>query len=403
MKDRAFKGVFPVILTVFAACVYVNSQDTPSGCKNAETVASQCRHATAESGGAGNVARLESPWLCATGTSVVSLRFGYYMGRDSSKCRLSVLIIFEAEKLVGGRCGLFTAGIYIDDIVFGVQNTFPSSFYTCPTPPTTEQPATSSTPLPSVLTTGDSSISTEWISNNTFTTTEEKTSTSHPDVSVPFSSTIKDGEQNRQTGDENDGLGGGAVAGIVVALVVVAAVIALVVFFLLRRKRGEKSSSTSDRNDPSRAVSNLAYSPTDDPDTGVFNRNGSGPTETYYNTRAVPNVSDNTRANPRQDADAYEAVATRQTGGAYQTADGVRPNKSGNTVNGGSDGGKGKGDDQDEYNKLSFEPTRVVGPSGANHLYDSTGVTDTYNVLSHGNQETAVPKSTAADYDHVQK
>ncbi|KAK7490118.1 hypothetical protein BaRGS_00018640, partial [Batillaria attramentaria] len=252
MEGRGYRSVVCVILAVLVVCAHGQNQTPEEGCLQIASDSSKGSdsYARAESDVANGTARLESPWLCATGTNFTSLQFGYYMGSDSNRCQLSVLIrtrsgsartdltrqshsggsfnplgpvyigcstnrfkiIFEAQKLTSGKCGTFANGIDIDEIVFGVVNVTPSSFESCPSPPTTEYPATTSTLVVTTQVT-----------------------------------TFSRGNSDRPNGDEDGGLGGGAVAGIVVSVVVVAA-FGVVIFLFLRRQRRQKSPNTSQKS-----------------------------------------------------------------------------------------------------------------------------------------------------------
>ncbi|KAK7490119.1 hypothetical protein BaRGS_00018641, partial [Batillaria attramentaria] len=180
MKGSGYRSVLSVILAVIVTYAYAQSQ-SEERCIPADNGYDFLwrYHATAELEVAGSTSRLESPWLCASGTNFTSLKFRYYMGHDPGNCRLSVQIktelntvnivtktrhegseyktvgpeyitcpdnkfkiVFEAEKLISGKCGSTTEGIDIDDVVVLVEQDKPSpgQVHTCSVLPTTTQP-----------------------------------------------------------------------------------------------------------------------------------------------------------------------------------------------------------------------------------------------------------------------
>ncbi|KAK7490121.1 hypothetical protein BaRGS_00018643 [Batillaria attramentaria] len=182
-------------------------------------------HATAESDAQNSIARLQSPWLCATGTKTTSFQFGYYMGRDSGVCQLSVMvksrsgttvlttrhshegsdyrpvgplyivcphnqyqIIVEAKKLTSESCGYATKGIDIDNIEVRVENGVRQTAYFCPEPSTTTRQS-AGTIIPSPLfTTTEGSTSLQ----SSILTTRKSILTSKGLSSEPFTASMSE-------------------------------------------------------------------------------------------------------------------------------------------------------------------------------------------------------------------
>ncbi|KAK7490111.1 hypothetical protein BaRGS_00018633 [Batillaria attramentaria] len=192
-------------------------------------------------------ARLESPWVCATGDKTYTLDFEYFLGTDN-KCRLSVLlqtptdtitvwgsqhgrelsflfswqdsfvhlecpvtpfkIIFEGRKLTDGRCGERYNQIDIRYIDFREANGSQSPVSTCPPTRWTSQ-------APSELHTSEA------LAGESSTTLTEEAAT---DLASYYTT-------------DDTSIGIGVIAGIVCGIVVAAVMAVIIIILMVKRRR----------------------------------------------------------------------------------------------------------------------------------------------------------------------